>query len=233
MSGQTIRAHNASDMTPRGWRAAKAALLTLKCANWALQRRAGDEEDIVAQAVHDKWLPGLQAITGPWTTTGDAAALQRLQQGGALVIANHRSMLDIPLLMSACGPVPRFTAKASIQRWPFLGTFLTAIGTCFIDRRAPRKAQVAMKEWGHKAAQHPSALIAGFPEGSRSQDGQLQAFKSGLFRVAAAAGLPIVVVRITPEHCTVEAKGVIAPNTDANALRELALQAMLSDGINT
>lgn len=233
MSRETTTSHSTSDMTPRRWRAAKATLLTLRCANWALQRRAGDQEDIVAQAVHDKWLPGLQAITGPWTTTGDAAALQRLQQGGALVIANHQSMMDIPLLMSACGPVPRFTAKASIQRWPFLGAFLTAIGTCFIDRHAPRKAQAAMKAWGHKAAQHPRALIAGFPEGSRSQDGQVQAFKSGLFRVAAASGLPIVVVRITPETCTVEAKGVIAPDADANTLRELALQAMLSTGTTT
>jgi len=230
MSRQTTSAHSAKSMAPRGWRAAKAALLTLRCANWALQRRAGHQEDIVAEAVHDKWLPGLQDITGPWTTTGDADALQKLRQGGALVIANHQSMMDIPLLMSACGPVPRFTAKASIQRWPFLGAFLTAIGTCFIDRHAPRKAQAAMKAWGHKAAQHPRALIAGFPEGSRSKDGQLQAFKSGLFRVAAACGLPIVVLHITPETCTIEAKGIIAPNADANTLRKQALQAMQAEG---
>ena len=86
-----------------------------------------------------------------------------------------------------------------------------------------------MKAWGHKAAQHPRALIAGFPEGSRSKDGQLQPFKSGLFRVAAASGLPIVVLYITPETCTVEAKGILAPNADANTLREHALQSMLSD----
>ena len=116
-------------------RAIQASLLTVHCAGWALWHQAGTQEETVHSAVHNKWIPGLQRITGPWTVDGQTQALELLREGGALVIANHQSMLDIPLLMSACGPVPRFTAKAAIRSWPILGAFLSATGTCFIDRR--------------------------------------------------------------------------------------------------
>lgn len=207
------------------FRALRALVLTLRCASWALWHNAGKNETTVQQAVHGKWIPGLQKITGSWTLTGDPNALQQLQRGGAMVIANHQSMLDIPLLMSACGPVPRFTAKASIRRWPFLGAFLTAIGTCFIDRRQPRRAQAAMQQWGRQATEQQGTLIAGFPEGTRSKDGRIQPFKSGLFRVAAEAALPIVLVHLDAEAGSAKALALLAPNRDANALRREATWA--------
>jgi 1-acyl-sn-glycerol-3-phosphate acyltransferase len=197
----------------------------MRCACWALLNNAGSNEDTVRRTVHDRWIPGLQRITGPWTVQGDPKALRCLQTGGALVIANHQSMIDIPLLMSACGPVPRFTAKASIRHWPFLGVLLSATGTCFIDRCHPRASHDAMMEWGKTAAVKPSTLIAGFPEGTRSKDGKLRAFKSGLFRTAAAAQLPIVVVILDPMAMSAHAACVIEPNADAKLLRTRARKA--------
>ena len=208
------------------FRALRALVLTLRCASWALWHNAGKNETTVQQAVHGKWIPGLQKITGSWTLTGDPNALQQLQRGGAMVIANHQSMLDIPLLMSACGPVPRFTAKAAIRSWPILGAFLSATGTCFIDRRTPRAAQRAMRQWGETVREKPRRLIAGFPEGSRSRTGQLQPLKSGLFRVAAECGMPIVVVLLDPEALCATAVCVIPPNPNPNALREHARKAL-------
>ena len=210
-------------------RALRATTLTVRCACWALLHNAGHEEDAVRCAVHDMWVPGLQRITGPWTLKGDPRAMRRLQAGGALVIANHQSMIDIPLLMSACGPVPRFTAKAAIRHWPVLGTFLNATGTCFIDRRHPRAARIAMMKWGRTAASNPGTLIAGFPEGTRSKKGHLRSFKSGLFRTAADAQLPIVVVILDADALSVNAACIIEPNPDANVLRSRAHQAFQED----
>ncbi len=138
-------------------------------------------------------------------------------------------MIDIPLLMSACGPVPRFTAKAAIRHWPVLGTFLNATGTCFIDRRHPRAARIAMMKWGRTAASNPGTLIAGFPEGTRSKKGHLRSFKSGLFRTAADAQLPIVVVILDADALSVNAACIIEPNPDANVLRSRAHQAFQED----
>ena len=207
-------------------RAIQASLLTVHCAGWALWHQAGTQEETVQSAVHNKWIPGLQRITGPWTVDGQTQALELLREGGALVIANHQSMLDIPLLMSACGPVPRFTAKAAIRSWPILGAFLSATGTCFIDRRTPRAAQRAMRQWGETVRAKPRRLIAGFQEGSRSRTGQLQPLKSGLFRVAAECGMPIVVVLLDPEALCATAVCVIPPNPNPNALREHARKAL-------
>lgn len=206
-------------------RALRASTLTVRCACWAWINHGSTNEDAIQSAVHDKWIPGLQRITGPWTVSGDVEALRRLQEGGALVIANHQSMIDIPLLMSACGPVPRFTAKAAIRQWPLLGTLLSNTGNCFIDRHQPRASHSAMMKWGQAAALNPRTLIAGFPEGTRSKDGQLRAFKSGLFRTAAAAHLPIVVVVLDPITLSAHAACVIEPSRDANALRQHARQA--------
>ncbi|MEU1696212.1 lysophospholipid acyltransferase family protein, partial [Streptomyces hirsutus] len=52
--------------------------------------------------------------------------------GGLLLVANHISWLDIPLL-SAVRPA-RMLAKAEIRQWPLAGPLVARSGVLFIDR---------------------------------------------------------------------------------------------------
>ena len=51
---------------------------------------------------------------------------------GALVVANHVSWLDIPLL--AAGRPGRSLAKTEVRKWPVLGPLVAWGGTVFLDR---------------------------------------------------------------------------------------------------
>ena len=58
--------------------------------------------------------------------------------GPMLLVANHLSWLDIPVLHAAryC----RFVSKADVQDWPLIGTLATAAGTLYIERSSRRDA---------------------------------------------------------------------------------------------
>ncbi len=113
----------------------------------------------------------------------------------AVVMANHQSLLDIPVLF-ICLPFQfRILAKKELFRLPFLGWFLRRAGHIPVDR-AKRQATPAMLRMARQtlAARIPVVL---FPEGTRNaQPARVKAFKAGGFRLAQAAGVPIVPVTI-------------------------------------
>ena len=54
-------------------------------------------------------------------------------EGAALVVSNHISWLDIPILF-ACLQDLSFLSKAEVRRWPLIGNLAVAVGTIFIRR---------------------------------------------------------------------------------------------------
>ena len=60
------------------------------------------------------------------TTSGPA------RQGRGLIVANHVSWLDIPLLYAQVGT--RFVSKSEVQRWPVAGWLADAAGTFYLRR---------------------------------------------------------------------------------------------------
>jgi 1-acyl-sn-glycerol-3-phosphate acyltransferase len=103
-------------------------------------------------------------------------------------------MIEICALFTAV-PVPlRFMLKASLGRVPFLGWYTKAMGMVLLRRgdavdiaRQLDRAAALLRE-GHS--------LAAFPEGTRSRDGSVRPFKSGTFRAAIEAGVPVVPVAI-------------------------------------
>jgi 1-acyl-sn-glycerol-3-phosphate acyltransferase len=63
-----------------------------------------------------------------------------------------------------------------------------------IDRQDPRKALKSMNEAAERIRSGASVLI--FPEGTRSEDGQLQPYKKGGFRLALKAGCDLIPIGI-------------------------------------
>ena len=118
-----------------------------------------------------------------------------------IYMANHQSMFDIFTLL-ACLPVDfKFVLKKELMKIPFLGGAMRRAGYISIDRENPRNAVKSINEAAEKIKNGTSVLI--FPEGTRSLDGRLQAFKKGGFHLAIKSRCNIVPVAIIDSHLVV------------------------------
>ena len=98
-----------------------------------------------------------------------------------LIVSNHQSMFDIPLLQSIFGThYPRYVAKKElVQRWIPSVTFnLVRGGSAIIDRKDSRQAIPEIKRVGKFINDEKLAMVI-FPEGTRARDGHLKQFKPG------------------------------------------------------
>src|SRR5262245_12985740 len=111
---------------------------------------------------------------------------------GCIVVANHASIYDIPVLFTAIPRQLRLMAKAALGYVPFIGWHLKLSGHLLVNRKNPGAA--IFKRMQRMARSGASLLV--FPEGGRSSNDQLKKFKGGGFLPAIATGLPILPVTI-------------------------------------
>ena len=113
---------------------------------------------------------------------------------GVIFMPNHESHFDPPIMMNV-SPYPiRFIAKASLFRIPFLGWAMWSAGMVPIDRSNREKAFASIARATEMIKSGKNVLV--FPEGTRTPDGELGAFKKGGFVMAVRGGVPIVPVGI-------------------------------------
>lgn len=96
-----------------------------------------------------------------------------------ILIANHQSMYDIPMMMWECrAREVGFISKKELGRWiPSISFALRRLGSVLIDRRDAAQAVRDIEEFGRtKNAQQQVAVI--FPEGTRARDGVVKKFKA-------------------------------------------------------
>jgi 1-acyl-sn-glycerol-3-phosphate acyltransferase len=106
--------------------------------------------------------------------------------------ANHSGLHDI-LSLAAHLPIQfRWIAKKSLFRIPFMGWHMRRSGYIPIDRENPREAARSIMAAAEEIAGGVNAIA--FPEGTRSQTGELGEFHSGAFALALRAGVPLVPV---------------------------------------
>jgi len=130
-------------------------------------------------------------------TTGvsvDVRGLERLNPARTYVfVSNHQSIYDIPVIFANLPYQLRIIAKESLGSFPFLGWHLSRSGHLLVDRRRPDRTGI-LERWRALVKEGLSLII--FPEGTRSADGRLAAFKAGSFLLAIEAKLPIVPVSV-------------------------------------
>ncbi|MBB6086432.1 lysophospholipid acyltransferase family protein [Wenzhouxiangella marina] len=107
-----------------------------------------------------------------------------------VVVANHQSQFDIPVIYGFCGLDLRWVMKAELGKVPFIAQGCQAIGHIFVDRSDPDQARSAINRAVGRLKQGTGILF--FAEGTRSRSGQLLAFKKGAFRVAIDQQMPIL-----------------------------------------
>ena len=121
--------------------------------------------------------------------------VEHVQRGRPYVyMANHASLIDTPALFAYLPYQFRIMAKKSLFNVPFMGWHLRTAGHFPIDHGNPRKIATSLRRVidGVKGGRS----LAVFPEGKRTDDGQLQPFETGAFKIALKAGVPIVPVTI-------------------------------------
>nr|WSX48584.1 1-acyl-sn-glycerol-3-phosphate acyltransferase [Streptomyces sp. NBC_00974] len=113
--------------------------------------------------------------------------------GGRLIVANHISWLDIPLVAAVMPS--RMLAKSDIRTWPVLGPLSRQAGTLFIERDRIRALPATVETIAR-------ALLAGdrvtvYPEGSTWCGRAQGPFRRAGFQAALDARVPVQPVRIS------------------------------------
>ncbi|MFJ9623995.1 lysophospholipid acyltransferase family protein [Streptomyces sp. NPDC101181] len=111
---------------------------------------------------------------------------------GELVVANHISWLDIPLVASVLPG--RMLAKSEIGRWPVLGPLAARGGTLFIERDRLRALPTAVRTVA--GALRSGSRVVVFPEGSTWCGRGGGVFRPAVFQAAIEAGAAVRPVRI-------------------------------------
>jgi 1-acyl-sn-glycerol-3-phosphate acyltransferase len=121
--------------------------------------------------------------------------LDRLPRGASIVMANHSSNLDPPVLIPLLPGRVVIYLKASLMRIPVLGYALRLAGDIPVTRDGSVESAKATSAVAQSELEQGSCLVL-FPEGTRSRDGLLLPFKKGPFFLAKASGAPVVPVSI-------------------------------------
>lgn len=106
------------------------------------------------------------------------------EAGGALLVSNHVSWLDIPVL-SAVAPVS-FIAKREVGTWPFVKWLATLQRSIFIDRERRRDASAAGNAIVERLAAGDNLVL--FAEGTSGPGNKVLPFHTALFGAVRGTG---------------------------------------------
>jgi 1-acyl-sn-glycerol-3-phosphate acyltransferase len=114
-------------------------------------------------------------------------------RGPLIVVINHASLLDVPVLMVA-DPYPDTATivKASMFNMPLVSWFLRQWGAIPVERQG-RDSTSVRRMLGVLRAGGVMAVAA---EGTRTRTGHLEAINPVLARIAASADVPVLPVGI-------------------------------------
>lgn len=111
-----------------------------------------------------------------------------------LLVSNHRSMLDIPLVMLNFKKPMIFVGKDAIRRWPYIGWWLSAMDGLFIDRTSPKEGLKTILTAIERIKAGESCII--YPEGTRTRTKEIQPFKQGSLKLASKTGVPVIPIAV-------------------------------------
>jgi 1-acyl-sn-glycerol-3-phosphate acyltransferase len=141
----------------------------------------------------DRWSKRILELSG---VELEVHGREHLEPGKSYVLmSNHQSYYDIPVLFQALRIPIRMVAKAELFNTPIWGRAMHAAGFIAVDRKRGREALTRLMQARERLERDQTSLWIA-PEGTRSYDGTLLPFKRGGFQLALVTGLPIVPISI-------------------------------------
>ena len=151
---------------------------------------------------------GRENLGGPQSSRGGADAGARTY----VVMSNHQSHYDVPVLYYVLGGRMRMVAKKELFALPVFGRALRDSGMIEVDRGNRQRAIASLGEAKKQLESGTQIWIA--PEGTRSTTGELLPFKKGGFVLALDINAPILPITIKgtrdvlPSHGMFSRRGV-------------------------
>jgi len=138
----------------------------------------------------------MKTIFSPVTVTGNVAALAPGAQGSRprVFAVTHASAMDIPVLYVYLPFQFRIIFKSELLAYPFVGWHLRRSGQVCINQQNPSQSVGAIKS-ALKSLRKGMPLVI-FPEGGRTQDGNILPFLPGAFFLAIKAQADIVPIAL-------------------------------------
>jgi 1-acyl-sn-glycerol-3-phosphate acyltransferase len=111
-----------------------------------------------------------------------------------ILVANHYSYFDIPVIIAAVPQPIRFMAKISLFKIPIFGWALGRAGFIPIDRKNRRTAVKSFDLAAERIRKGNTIVV--FPEEGRSRNREMRRFQRGGFLLALKSELPILPMAI-------------------------------------
>jgi len=109
-------------------------------------------------------------------------------EGAVLIVANHSSVLDPPIVGGMCPRQLTFLAKAELFRVPGFGWLIRRLGAQPLRREGADPSALRM---ARRVLAEGKALLV-FPEGTRGEEGVLREAKPGAALLAVQSGAAVV-----------------------------------------
>jgi 1-acyl-sn-glycerol-3-phosphate acyltransferase len=184
-----------------------------------------------------RWATSLVHATGGRVSLTPGSVIPE-QTSARLVVANHRSLFDIGILLGLFGG--HAVSRADVAGWPVFGPAATGAGTIYVDRQRADSGAAAIRAIRARLKQSASILV--FPEGGTFAGDDVRPFKPGAFVAARQLDVQIVpvglaydpgvewvnegfvshVLRVTQRPETRCAVAIGAPQSQAKSARETA-----------
>ncbi|KOO14201.1 acyl-phosphate glycerol 3-phosphate acyltransferase [Vibrio xuii] len=117
----------------------------------------------------------------------------------SVYISNHQSVYDFVTSPGMLRPRTVSLGKKELIWVPFFGQLYWITGNILIDRQDKSKARDTIKQVA-EAIQQRDLSVWAYPEGTRSKGRGLLPFKTGAFRMAIEAGVPITPMVVSTTH---------------------------------
>jgi 1-acyl-sn-glycerol-3-phosphate acyltransferase len=149
---------------------------------------AGAEQEPIFERYMRAWTAGiLRVLSIDLRILGE---LPPPPTGARLVISNHRTAIDIPLLLTHFGG--SVLSRADLETWPLLGLAAQKAQTIFVDRESKYSGAAAIRSI--RAQLQRGRTICVFPEGTTFAGDEVRPFNAGAF--AACRGLDVEFVPV-------------------------------------
>lgn len=157
----------------------------------ALERAPDAEKDIVRDRWVRRWARALLSLFSiSLVVEGDVPPATRPGARGRLVVANHRSVIDIGVLLATFGGT--MVSRDDVAGWPVLGHAARAVGTVFVDRKSKKSGAATLRAIQKRLEEGETIVL--FPEGTTFAGDEVHKFHPGSFVAAARANAEVLPV---------------------------------------
>jgi 1-acyl-sn-glycerol-3-phosphate acyltransferase len=175
------------------WIMLKTALITAKLSIISIYYcRYGNRQNV--DDLNRRWARAILDVVKVRYKVYDPYQLKLLPNHPYIIMSNHASHYDIPLILMAMPGSIRMISKKEIFRIPLFGYALKKAEFLTLDRN---NSQQALKDLEVVKEKMQSGIITWVaPEGTRTRHGNLNPFKKGVFMLALQTKATIIPVGI-------------------------------------